>query len=459
MNYDLKMIKKHYGEEMAHFCRGAFSTLLEQEGVLFSLIDTHFGHSKAIYENLVNNSLEVDFIHFIQNLSSFSNTLVDTGKSVEELLSLSGYKIYSCSSEAEIQSFRKYYAKGEELCTFRGGRLRKCHVFFAVRNDAMHLKRKDFSNPERQDAYGTSVISIQFTRGCRNNLSIKNRYNHTVSNPDATFGNNLDNIIPGLTKAFEHEYGFHINQQSAFSNLEDFVLADDGKYYFYYHEENNICYGPDNVIIDGFKIQQQFLDKSRYIVFEMFVLDLVNKCIYPYDLSSFPLQNLDFCKIMGNIEKITVTNMNEYHCRKITIINDKGEDFYIYLNRQNRIVGYVNNHIKEINIPLLDLAYEIEYFQADNLEKASGDFIGYGVALLTFIAPKLKEIDDNFLMYNGVCEKFYCPSLEKVGNNFLRMSYWNRSPVLTSDQFVVNNQLHEQIKTELDQGLKNYSRM
>ena len=40
------------------------------------------------------------------------------------------------------------------------------------------------------------MISIQFTKDDAHTLSIKNRYNHSVNDPDATFSNNLDNIIP-----------------------------------------------------------------------------------------------------------------------------------------------------------------------------------------------------------------------------------------------------------------------
>lgn len=39
MNYDLKMIKKYYGEDMAHLCRELFPTLLEKEGLLLNLIE------------------------------------------------------------------------------------------------------------------------------------------------------------------------------------------------------------------------------------------------------------------------------------------------------------------------------------------------------------------------------------------------------------------------------------
>lgn len=44
-------------------------------------------------------------------------------------------------------------------------------------------------------------------------LSIKNRYNDTVNDPDATFHNDLDNIMIGLTDSFERTYNFNINQK------------------------------------------------------------------------------------------------------------------------------------------------------------------------------------------------------------------------------------------------------
>ena len=69
------------------------------------------------------------------------------------------------------------------------------YVFFAIKDNCDMLRRENFKNPDRQDEYGVSVISIQFSRGSINHLSIKNRYNHTVDNPDCTFNNNLDNII------------------------------------------------------------------------------------------------------------------------------------------------------------------------------------------------------------------------------------------------------------------------
>ena len=200
---DLKVIRKKYGEKMYHFCRDSFPVLLEEPGKLSKLLMDNFHESHSLYNDIVTNKLESDFKNYIYSLVDVeNNNAVIQIKSPEELMSEVGYDLFECYTEEDIQSYKKYYAPGEELCTFRGGRLHRCRVFFAVKKNVFDIRREDFKNPTRQDEYGTSVISIQFTKDGTNTLSIKNRYNHTVNNPDATFSNNLDNIIPGLTESF-----------------------------------------------------------------------------------------------------------------------------------------------------------------------------------------------------------------------------------------------------------------
>ena len=206
MNYDLKIIKDNYGERMMHLCRELFPTLLEKEGLLSSLILKKFNPSRFLYEDIIENKLVYDFKNYIYNLVDVEKKeIIQTHKTPRELLSEAGYDFYECKTEEEIQSFKKYYETDEELCTFNGGRLDRCYVFWAVKKDVDDIKRKDYKHPIRDDKYGTSVMSIQFTKGNINTLSIKNRYNHTVNNPDATLSNNLENIIPGLTESFEKE--------------------------------------------------------------------------------------------------------------------------------------------------------------------------------------------------------------------------------------------------------------
>ena len=204
---DLKLIKRHYGEKMMHLCRELFPTLLETPGLLFELISNKFAYTKYLYDDLVEFDNISDFKSVIYSQLVTEKDKKEVTESPQELMDKAGYILYECHSEKDIQKFKKYYAKGEELCTFRGGRLKSCHVFFAVKKNVDEIKREDFDEPKRQDEYGTSVISIQFSKGKYNTLSIKNRYNHTVDFPDSTFSNNLENIHEGLTAAFENKYG------------------------------------------------------------------------------------------------------------------------------------------------------------------------------------------------------------------------------------------------------------
>ena len=126
---DLIKIKKYYGENMMHLCKNLFPTILEQENLLFSLLDSNFAHSKFLYEDIINNNKEENFKKYIYGLLDIKDEPLEVTKSPKELLEEAGYILYECHTESDIQQFKKYYSKGEELCTFNGGRLNNCHVF------------------------------------------------------------------------------------------------------------------------------------------------------------------------------------------------------------------------------------------------------------------------------------------------------------------------------------------
>ena len=187
MEEDLKEIKKKYGEKMAHYCREQFPILLEKKGLLPTLIESNFNEYHHLFDDLEKNTAEVMFKNYIYNLVNVENNLeIMIDKTPEELMAMAGYTLKECTTEEEIGEYKKYYAENEELCTFKGNRLERCRVFFAVKKDVDLIKRENFPYPKREDAYGTSVISIQFEKDGTNTLSIKNRYNHRVNNPDAT---------------------------------------------------------------------------------------------------------------------------------------------------------------------------------------------------------------------------------------------------------------------------------
>ena len=284
MNEDLKIIKKKYGEKMMHQCRTLFPTLLEQKGLLSKLLLEHFEPSHDLYNDIESYNLFGSFERYINVLAvTNKKEMIVTSLTSEELLDKTGYILYECKTEKDIQKFKKYYAEGEELCTFRGNRLNRCYVFFAVKKDVDSIKREDYKEPFREDEYGTSVISIQFTRRGGSYLSIKNRYNHTVPNPDATFNNNLDNIIPGLKYAFEKDYNLSYRKTDDEFDIPYYVFADGDKYYKYNYEINNIYYCPNNIIIDNFEVKRYSDEYQRYLVVDYFVIDRQNKKIYLYD--------------------------------------------------------------------------------------------------------------------------------------------------------------------------------
>ena len=153
LNKELKTIKKLYGEDMMHLCRELFPTILEHSGVLLNILNSTIAPTKHIAKDIMENCSEHEFKNLIYSRFENNTLKKDDEKDPKKLLKSVGYTLYRCKNKRQVNSFKKYYAKGETLCTFNENRLKKCHVFFAVKDGADKLKRGDFVNPKRQDAY------------------------------------------------------------------------------------------------------------------------------------------------------------------------------------------------------------------------------------------------------------------------------------------------------------------
>ena len=413
MNKDLKIIKKKYGERMMKLCRELFPTLLEKEGLLSRLLLEHFEPTRFLYEDIISNELVIDFKGYIYSLVNIEEILEDEEKdnykTPKELLEEAGYDLYECHTEEEIQSFRKYYRENEKLCTFRGNRLERCYVFFAVKKGVDNIRRENFQNPKREDLYGTSVISIQFTKDKNHTLSIKNRYNHTVNNPDATFKNNLDNIILGLTESFSRYYGMTQAKLTNDFEIPGYVEASDEKYYKYSHEINNIYYCPNNIIIDNFRVKRL---KQNKLLIDYFILDLENKTISLYD---YCLEDY-FEESLKKINQIQITKEKEY--KKIIIKTSEG-DVILKIDKGNKIIEYQNNNIKEIGDNFFCYNIFLEHLWLPNVTKIGHCVLYSNESLEHLWLPKVQEIGSSFLCHNKSLNYLSLPEIRKVGCNFL----------------------------------------
>lgn len=423
MNNELKQIKKIYGEEMMHLAR-RFPTLLEKEGTFLEILKEHLAPTHTLASEVVKYDLFKEFKDWIYSYSNADNIeLSSTDKNPFELMNLAGYDLFECKTEKDIQSFKKYYKDSELICTiYNGHRLDRCYVFFAVKKNVDEIKREDFKRPRREDLYGTSVISIQFDKGNYNVVSIKNRYNHSVKNPDSTFSNNLENIIPGLTKSFEKYLNFDIIQNETYAdeflllNLQ-YVKGDDSKYYRYNTIVDTTCYCENNIIIkDGKVITTYSENKERYIVMDKYILDLENKTISLLDNEQDSF--IDSIDEIGKIKKIEV--LKNKGNRDIFIYYEDDKKIKITINRNNAIVGYENKYVTHINENFLDYNQVLTDISLPNVETINSSFLFFNRDMKTINLPNVKIIGNNFLAYNQVIDSVYTPNVKIIGSNFLR---------------------------------------
>ena len=434
---DLKLIKKYYGENMMHLCRELFPTLLETPGLLFNLFDSSFEHSKFLYADIVNFGKIEELKNCINGFIIDKEELLIREETPFELLKEAGYNLYECKTEEDIQRFKKYYQADEQLCTFNGNRLNRCHVFFAVKENVTEIRREDFREPKREDEYGTSVISIQFSRGDVNGLSIKNRYNNAVENPDATFFNNLDNIIPGLTKSFERAYNLNIIKTGSIMTLPKiYTKASNGKAYRFNYCVNKVFYCPNNIIIDNGEVKQ--LEKEKYILVDYFIIDLVNKKIGFYGF----VRGESFLDNLKDIKKISVEKDKNTSNKNIFITSNEGNKIIIQINEFNQIVGYENNNAKKIDDNFLWLNNTLKWIrmlsvtevgnscltknkdllslEMPKLERIGSYFLSDNESLESLLLPSVMEIEAYSLYNNKILNNFYAPNLEIMGNCVLK---------------------------------------
>ena len=438
LNKDLKYIKKKYGEKMMHYCRECFPTILNVPGKLVEILNTHFYCVKdSLYNDIKENHKESEFNDFVYSNAGLKNEydIRDVSKTPKELLDDAGYDLFECKTVEEVNSFKKYFILGEQLCTFLdpASRLENKYVFFAVKKNILDIKREDFLIPDRQDEYGTSVISLQFTRDKNNHLSIKNRYNEVVNNPDSTFDNNLDNIIPGLTMSFYKAYGIReIYDENSEFQMEHYISIG-GEYYKYNYKLNDIYYCTNNIIVYNGKVIKY--DPEKYIIMDYFIIDLVNKKVDVFDNK---LRD-SFSEVIGKIKNIEIVRGEKD--KKVYITNEEDNIFELTLSFDNKLIGIKNNlidklpnrflisgqylknmefsNVREIGNDVLYANTDLEHFNLSKAEVIGNYFLANNIKLTNIDLNKTIMIGDDFLKRNIIVESINFDSLQRVGNSFM----------------------------------------
>lgn len=449
LSNELKKIKHIYGEDFMKICRESFPTILEDEGALLDMLTTHFANNtRTLAQDIMSQYRLYEFRDFV--LGKYNTKVkneVDLSKVTKtpyELLDEAGYNLYEVTTEEELQSYKKYYATFEELCSFNGGRLNKCICFWAIKKDVDKIKRSNFNAPQREDEYSTSVLSIQFTKHGTCTVSIKSRYNHTVLAPDATFGNDLDKLAPGLEASFKKmllDRGMNLQNPEDMRNtfwLNHYIIAGDGRYYRYSLKANGAYYCPGNIICRG-PIIDEFMPE-QVMVIDNFVLDLKAKTLVEHQTGKNVFDD-SFPDAFKNIQKIERQKDKKSGETTLTFYLAEGTPIVVVTDAFNKIVEYKNENLTEIGdnfminnkalrkLELPNVKKVGKRFLSDNrqlkklalpeLEYAQSDFLYRNNKLAKIEVPKLKEIGDRFLYGNVELKEINLPSVEKIGTHFL----------------------------------------
>lgn len=191
---------------------------------------------------------------------TFGTIRETTKEEIIEDFKKAGYDTVIFDDEEKIAECKKYYAAGEVICTYNNlsGRMSQYHMLVAIKKDIDKIQRS--KTPQREDEYGTSILNIQIAKN-GSHMSIKNRYNHTVSECDSTLNNNLDLLVPGLQAKVLGYY--NIASLNKNKNYYKNIAKINGVYLKYVTEVENVYFG--NFVLDS-KNGVRFADNGRYYV-------------------------------------------------------------------------------------------------------------------------------------------------------------------------------------------------
>jgi len=327
-----------------------------------------------------------------------------------ELLYRAGYRAEYADTLEKQNAIRKYFLPGEELCTFDDDeRYQDYYIINAVRFDVDRIRREDFPCPRREDDYGTSVMSIQIAKK-GGFISIKNRYNHSVENPDNTYGSNPDNIIEGLSASLKRY--FNVDFSSALDELPGGYALFDDWIVKYNYEYRNVYFGPDfyvkwNTIYE--------IDKS---------------CQIMMDYNIFNLHTKSFEKVAGRGDAFAEMFLEEIRDKKLQVRAHKKPNGI--MRREIFADGMMlaateNGMITDLRMPkayiichgFLSRNKMLRTLEMPNAWCIGDFFLMENQSLQRVVLPQVKQVGDNFMSNNLSVEELRMPVVESVGCEFL----------------------------------------
>ncbi len=293
--------------------------------------------------------------------------------------------------------------KDEVLCTFSdSARHKNYHIVHAVKKNVQDIKRADFKGEEqREDAYGTSVISIQMLKQ-GGFISIKNRYNHAVAGCDNTFNSNPDNIIQGLSAALKDK--FKVDFSASKNPLPDGYVVIYGRIVKYHTELNNIYYG------DGFWVKNGFVNEVNRaagdVMFDYFIFENKTKTLKKIDPNLRDSFADDFNRDYGGNKGLYIKGGNLM----------LGDDVLIGA-AQSRIKTLFLPALQRMGANCLTSAHNLKQFSADALQSMGNYCLNNAPALTQFSADALQSMDTSCLYNAPALIEFSAPALKT-------MDYW-----------------------------------
>lgn len=248
-------IKKFIGE---HAYKCIENMAYNSEAIRVALVTPT--NARAIFADLSEYEIK-SIVADISNSGTIGTVRNTTQEEIKQAFAESGYTTVIFDDEQAISECKKYYNAGEVICTYNNleKRMQEYHMLVAIKEDIDKINRSE--NPQRDDEYGTSILNIQIARN-GSHMSIKNRYNHTVSQCDSTFDNDLNHVTMGLQSMVLGYYGF-AGITKANNKYYNNVVNIGGIYLKYHTERNNIYFGA--FVLDGVN-GASFTDSSRYYI-------------------------------------------------------------------------------------------------------------------------------------------------------------------------------------------------